>query len=281
MLLSLPLWVAKRRVEQRYQRALQYLLKNCINYFADVGKIAEFQESMTSFAASEALNKFAMATAGRMITSLFDDVGNSWRSAAKENSQGKRIYNALYEDVYGERAETLAEQIRLNAMMIRTLPEDTANRVTEYILRETVKGRRPDAIEEEIKQMFPRRTKARAKLIARTEVAKIQTALVQTDCERVGVQYYIWRSAKDARTRGSHLKMNGVICSWNDPPDPEALFPERNHKPYGHYPPGGTFNCRCYAVPLINKYQLKEDSYKVHQSGQIVRMSRSKLITLL
>lgn len=279
--MSLPLWAAKRRVEQRYQRALQELLKNCISHFADVGKMEEFQDRMASFAASEALNKFAMATAGTMITSLFDDVGSSWRSAAKENSHGRKIYNALYEDVYGERAEVLAEQIRLNAMMIRSLPENTANRVTEYILRETVKGRRPEAIEEEIKQMFPQQSKARAKLIARTEVAKIHTALVQTDCERVGVQYYIWRSSKDARTRESHLKMNGVICSWNDPPDPESIFPERNHKPYGHYPPGGTFNCRCYAVPLINKYQLKEDSYKVHSNGQINRMSRAQIITML
>lgn len=216
-----------------------------------------------------------------MITSLFSDAGRDWRTAARHNSKGRLIYDLLIKDLSGRRGVVMDEMIHANAAYIKTLPLYIAERVVQYVAKETLKGRRHEEIRDEIKRSFPYNSKASAKLIARTEVAKTQTAIIRSDCDIVGVDWYIWRSTKDQRTRDSHLKMNGVICSWNDPPNPEALFPVRGVKPYGSYPPGGTFNCRCYPEPIVIPMQLTTNSYKVHRNGRLVIMKKSEVLKLI
>ena len=73
--------------------------------------------------------------------------------------------------------------------------------------------------------------------------------------------------------------MDGVLCSWDDPPNPEALFPGYQ-KPYGRYPPGGTFNCRCTPEPVIVPEQIP-DTVPVHKNGKITRMNKSAVIKMV
>lgn len=278
----MSLWQAKRRVEQHYQRALQSLFRTTLSAFKGMYSINQFMKKIEAYTSSDAFINFAEATSRKMITSLFDDVGKDWRSASRHNSKGRKIFELLTNEiarVRGERVEQLVDQ---NAELIKTLPMDVANDVVRYIERETTKGRRPEDIERDIVKLFPNKTKARAKLIARTECAKTQTALIQSDCEEVGAEWYIWHSTKDQRTRGSHARMNGVLCSWRDPPNPELLYPDKN-KAYGNYHPGCTFNCRCYPEPIVTIAQLTESTYRVHQNGTIKTMKLSdvrKLISL-
>lgn len=276
----MSLWQAKRRIEQAYQESIHGMLKKALSAFAGINAVGDFQAAMTQWSASKPFNKFAEALSRKMITSLFDDVGKDWRSAAKHNSQGRRIYERLLEDLSGNRGRRVDELVRQNAELIKTLPSDIADDVAEFIMRETVKGRRPEDIENDIAKMFPERAKARAKLIARTECAKTQTALIQSDAEEIGAGWYFWRTTKDKRTRGAHSRMDGVICSWRDPPNPEALFPDEN-KPYNSYHPGCTFNCRCYPEPIVTIYQLNQNSYKVHQNGKIIRMTKAQVQKLI
>lgn len=275
------LWQVKRRIEQRYQNAIHDLLQACVGAYAKNTSLEEFEQMMRMYASSEAFLGFANSLAEMMITGLFDDLGRSWREAARNNMQGREVYDLLINDLAGARGEAMHRMIYENASLIRTLPTSVAKQVSEYTMREALKGRRPEDIEGEITKLFPRRSKARAKLIARTEVSKAQSALIQSDCDLIGVDWYIWHSTHDQRARYSHQKMDGIICSWRDPPNPEKLFPEPRSKPYGEYHPGDTFNCRCYPEPLVTKSQIIQNTYRVCINGRLIIMKRSDVIRLI
>lgn len=159
------------------------------------------------------------------------------------------IYEALRKELQGPIGGAVNYQIQRNAELIKSLPLDIAKQVNEHILTEAMKGTRSVNIAEQIKVFFPHESEAKANLIARTETSKTATALTQARCESVGVQWYIWRTSEDSRVRSSHKIMDGVLVNWNDPPSPEQL--SGVGKPYGRYHAGDTFNCRCYAEPIM------------------------------
>ncbi|MCM3141669.1 phage minor head protein [Brevibacillus sp. MER 51] len=136
-----------------------------------------------------------------------------------------------------------------------------------------MKGTRASDIAEQIKQFFPEATKAKAGLIARTEVSKTSTALTQARCEFIGADWYIWRTSEDARVRDSHQLMDDVIVKWNDPPNPEKLDGQKHA--FGHYHAGCIFNCRCYSEPVIDMNLINWPAM-VYYGGRIQRMTRKQ-----
>jgi len=65
--------------------------------------------------------------------------------------------------------------------------------------------------------------------------------------------YYIWRvpQAYASRTRKDHLRLDGQVCSWENPPVVNTRTGERGH-------PGMDAHCRCYAEPVDPNAQGKE-----------------------
>lgn len=57
--------------------------------------------------------------------------------------------------------------------------------------------------------------------------------------------YYTWRVPPETRnrTRPDHLRLDGQVFNWNDPPIHDSRSGERGH-------PGMDPHCRCYAEPL-------------------------------
>jgi SPP1 gp7 family putative phage head morphogenesis protein len=108
-------------------------------------------------------------------------------------------------------------------------------------------GMRPEAIETRIKNEGDI-TESRARLIARTEVARSNSILVQARAESLGSKAYIWQTAEDARVRESHMEMNGKVCYWDNPP--MLSDGTQTH-------PGQIFNCRCIALPLLSDEELQ------------------------
>lgn len=163
-------------------------------------------------------------------------------------------------------------KIRENAELIKTFPNDISVHLNRYIAAEGLKGRRSEDILDDLMKKFPDKAKSRLKLIARTEVSKTQTALIQSRAMSLGADWYIWRTSDDERVRGSHHKMNGVLVNWKDPPDPEKLI---GAKSYGKYHAGDIFNCRCYPEPIVN-LDYVEFPAKVYINGAIRIMSRKQ-----
>lgn len=285
----MELWEPKRRIELAYRRALKSIALRIvagIDSFSDIGQL---QQYLTGLATSEAYYKLAEAAAMKMVTHLFDDQGHTWRQAAMLNGKGRTFYEALQKELQGTTGRMLSEQVRRNAGIIRTLPLDISNDVTEYIAKETMRGRRASDIAREIALKFPEQTRARADTIARTEVSKTQTGLTESRCRQFGVNWYVWRAcggmSGDGRTRSSHRSMSGIIICWDEPPSPEDLFHliGKNGKRYrnslGHYHAGCCPNCRCYPEPVISLDFLTWPM-RIYRNGSVSKISRTEFMQL-
>jgi SPP1 gp7 family putative phage head morphogenesis protein len=181
------------------------------------------------------------------------------------------IYEALQKEMLGPLGVAVRIQIERNAQIIRTLPFDIAQQVTEHILTESMRGTRASDIAQQIKVFFPETSNAKANLIARTETSKASTALTKARSQELGVNWYVWRTSEDSRVRDAHRIMDGVMVKWNDPPSPEQLDGEK--RTYGHYNCGDIFNCRCYPEPVID-LDFVDWPAKVYYRGSIQRMTR-------
>ena len=85
-------------------------------------------------------------------------------------------------------------------------------------------------------------TESRAKLIARTEIARTSNGLTMARATHIGVTHYVWRSSQDGSVRESHKKMNGSIIPFDHPPEVE---------PGERYHAGMIYNCRCFMEPIL------------------------------
>ena len=280
------LWQPTRRIEQTFARAMRRLARRLTAIVRAFRDPRQIETALKRYAQSPDFRKFAEAVARKMITGLFRDVGRSWRQAAAVNGRGRELYQALMRELRTTgRGEVLDELITDTTYRIKTLPEDLGKEVARYVEREALKGRRASDIQQEIQRMFPKHSKAKAELIARTQVSYTQTNLIRTRAESLGINWYVWRAVGggkgDGRTRHSHRSMSGVLVSWNDPPAPEDLFPTytKSGRPYkntlGHYHAGQAPNCRCYPEPIVDADMVTWPS-RLYQNGRIVTVNRKQ-----
>jgi SPP1 gp7 family putative phage head morphogenesis protein len=264
------LWKPKQRIEKAYQRAITSLLNSVWNNVKGLTDLLEIEQAIRNIVSSKVFKSYAESAAMKMVTGLFTDSGRTWRQASKSNMQGKMIHEMLKKQLAGRVGVGVQEQIDRNARLISTLPLDVANHVTNHIKERSLAGKRSSTIAEEIQQMFPDSSKARAALIARTEVSKTSTALTRARSEDIGIKWYVWKTSEDARVRSSHRHMDDVLIPWNSAPSPERLDGLRS---IGNYHAGEIWNCRCYAEPLIDVDYLLWP-HKVYYGGQIVVMTQ-------
>lgn len=280
-----PLWMPKRRIEVAFRRALLDMAKGIVSRVGETSDPQLIVATLEHIARTPDFICLSEAISMKMVTGLFDDTARTWREAARNNGRGREIYQALKKELQGARGVRIRALVQQNADLISTLPKNIASDVAAYVDREAMKGRRASDIADEIRRMFPKKTKARAELIARTQVSMTQTNLVRTRAEDLGLDWYVWRACGgnngDGRTRSSHRHMSGVLIRWSDPPAPENLFPLRraDGTPYnntiGHYHAGCCPNCRCYPEPVVDLDLLKFP-IRVYQNGHVERMSRKQ-----
>lgn len=268
------LWKPKRRIERSYYQSLHEIIKYLRDAIKDVHDPYDIVRVLKYAVYTPKFVRYAEATAMKMVTNLFTDAGRTWRQAARANSSGRIIYEALIKEMQGPVGGEVYRQVQRNAGIITTLPRDIADQVTDYIARETFKGRRASDIAAEIITMFPERTRAKAHLIARTEVSKTSTALTRARAESMGLEWYVWRTSEDSRVRSSHKIMDRVLVRWTDPPAPEKLSGEK--KRGTRYHAGEIYNCRCYPAPVISLDRLKWP-HKVYINGAIKMMTKAEL----
>ncbi len=284
------LWEPKKRIEASFARTMRRVARAIVRITKRYKSVDAIIAALKRYANSQEFRKFAGAAAMKMVTGLFRDQGHTWRQAAAANGMGRELYQALMRELRGKRGAHLDELITDTTYRIVTLPEDIGKDVAAYVEREALKGRRASDIEKEIQLMFPARTKARAELIARTQVSYTQTNLIRARAESLGLNWYVWRpvggSRGDGRTRSSHRQMAGVLVRWDDPPAPETLFPTygKNGQPYrnslGAYHAGQAPRCRCYPETVIDLDLVTWPS-RVYRNGRIVTMNRRQFEKIL
>lgn len=264
------------RLELAYESAIQRLLERLfklpsLDTLADLYRyIADYQQAYS------VIQGFATQLATGMITQVAFKNAQSWREAARQASKGRIIYEMLRQEMCGPLRDRLHFLIHQNAQLISSVPANIAVRASRYIQQEQMKGRRSEDIVRDIEPYMQHLKQFQVERIARTEVAKADTAITRARAESINLNWYQWATSEDARVRDSHRFMDGVLISWDDPPSPEALIHLRS---VGHYHAGNIFNCRCVALPIVT---LKEIHFpaRVYRLGRIERMTKNQFMAI-
>lgn len=273
------LWRQSRRIENEYVKSLFTLCDMFRKIAESVGEDQElYRQRMNNFQNSYQYEKFITSAVKRMVTPISVMNEQTWRKAARKSTRSKFLYGLLIDEIKQNHSTMINDQIIENAALIRTLPNDVAEKVVKNIAEEAIKGKRARSIESIIREDTDKHSRASARLIARTEVAKTQSAITKSRAQNLDMQWYVWRTALDGdRVRKSHRLMEGVIVNWNDPPSPEELAGEQS---VGHYHAGNIWNCRCYSEVLLDIDDVKWP-HKVYRNGQITKMSKTEFLKIM
>ena len=271
-------FVAKKRIEADYSRRLRIVFsvieKNIVGM-----TIAEAEKKIIEITASPQFDKLVNLAVSKMITMVKADNEKTWRAAAVKGSFGKQFNKSLKDEMSKKGTQAAVHQILMdNAKLIKSVPQAAARRITQQVYEEYLKGNRGVAIQRIVSTEAPLLTTKRIRLIARTEVAKANTAMTEVRSRDMGADWYIWRSSKDERVRSSHHFMEGVLVSWDSSPNPESLSGEKNR--FGAYHAGCCPNCRCYAEPFIDAIQLPA-RVKVYTRGRIQAMTQRQFLIMI
>lgn len=257
--------------QNHYQRSLNGLL-------AEIKKIVGAQilpEQMTYFlnalAQDPKFHQWAIKQSEQMAKNVLRETEKTWRRAAEKSGDSGRIFQALSSDF--RRNTAFKQIIENNAKYIITVPQTTAQRLTAIAAKEAIKGLRPEAITKLLQKEAGRVAEYKLKRIARTEVAKAQSTITELRAKNIGVNWYSWQTVNDSRVRKAHDHMQDVLCRFDDPPNPERLAGVDNDA--GEYNPGGVYNCRCFAEPIVFIDQVDWPA-NVYYNGGIKRMSREQ-----
>ena len=105
--------------------------------------------------------------------------------------------------------------IKHNFTMIKSIPskflEVLEHKYTSTLIEQVAKG---SIGRRSFRTQLEKHGHKNAALIARTETAKLQTAILEERSTQLGSVAYIWLASNDRRTRKSHREMNGVIVFW-------------------------------------------------------------------
>lgn len=128
-----------------------------------------------------------------------------------------------------------------NTRLITSIDKDAFDAMESMVFSAIQGGTRwEDLSDEMLKYVDPSvgNIRARANLIARDQVGKLNGNLNYLRQTELGVNRYVWRTVGDERVRHSHAIKDGKIFSWDDPPSDT-----------GH--PGEDYQCRCWAEPYL------------------------------
>lgn len=238
-------WDDARRAETSYQSKLLGIARQVgviVDGLAPDGIVRDLSQLLDTLNRYAALiEPWARATAGFMIADVSRRNERLWRQ------NGARIAASLREEIAGtSQGQVFRELMAENVDLITSLPRKAGERVHKLTQEGLLTGRRAESIAKEI-QESGHVTKSRARLIARTEVSRTASKLVEARAIRLGSEGYIWRTSKDSDVRDTHKAMEGKYVRWSTPPktDP-GLDP---------YHAGCGPNCRCYPEPVFPDFE--------------------------
>ena len=260
-----------RRIEREYEQGLHRIVKEVLAPKMPEETLARWLARIEERSRAADIQEASETLAARMYRWTATNNAKTWREAARRSMHGKALYDLLqHELTHGPQGSYLHSLIRANAQLISSLPVVTARQITGEIQKAALSGARPGTMAKMMSQRFPKMLRSRVRLIARTETSKASTALVEARCNFLSIGWYVWEGSSDQRVRKSHHKMQGVLCSWKEPPSPEAIVGEKST--LGPYAAGACPNCRCYPAALLD-YSDVPWPHKVHYQGSIRTMT--------
>lgn len=232
------------RLEAEYMRSLRPLAKQIdqiVRSMAPKGVVTdstELQQVLRSYGI--ALKPWATSVAGKMVARIGAIDDKRWFKMSEQ--MGTAMKREMQTSPTGH---WLRKYLEENVELITSLPIEAADRVHELTFGALSTGRRAEEIQKDI-LATGNVTLSRARLIARTEVARTASGLVQSRALNVGLTHYVWRTSMDATVRESHKKMNGRVIAWAEG---HGTGPTLDDGTTCHA--GQIYNCRCYPDPVL------------------------------
>lgn len=192
-------------------------------------------------------------------------IGNQWAqdvSGQAKTRLERSISNVLGKNIVIVDDPSVWDSVSLSAQeatnLIKTIPKDCLGKVSQAVVEAARGNPLPEnrTLAEEIAEIG-KITMERAELIAKDQTSKMNTAINQIRQTSVGIEEYYWRTREDNRVvgdpgglypkgnkvHGNHYIRNGLLFRWDEPP------------PDGH--PGYAINCRCRAIPRLNRNDIR------------------------
>jgi len=149
-----------------------------------------------------------------------------------------------------------------NHRLIKSLSQEYITKLNTILSTSFQSGWSYAETVEQIMKLSDTMTGYRARLIARDQVGKLQYAITRHQFESMGMDGYLWVTARDERVRGnpfgkypkaipSHWEIDDKICKWADP----TIYSEDGRQWLKRTPlmpsvhPGQAIMCRCVASP--------------------------------
>lgn len=145
------------------------------------------------------------------------------------------------------------EFVKENVDLITSIPADAFDKIEQKVRNAVSSGRLSTDLAAELEDEFgddiaevTENVKARARLIARDQIAKLNSDLNRSRMQNLGIAKYKWRTSKDERVRATHRALEGKVFAWTDPPN---INGKRLH-------PGQDYQCRCTAEPVFESNDI-------------------------
>ena len=231
-----------KNAEQRFARQLRKVSREVAKIVKRFTVNGLIENPKALEAAVKAYSKTIEPWANQVVRRMLDDVNKknirAWKNTGKE--LGRELSAVLSGSEVG--ATALALQ-NAQVELITTIPIRAAERAQKLTQQAMSGGRRASEVAREIARTNEV-TEAVATRIARTEIAKANTALTTARAKSVGATHYIWRTMGDNDVREVHKdkKIANKIFAFDDPPTIEGE---------GAHGPGDIWNCRCYPEPVL------------------------------
>lgn len=165
---------------------------------------------------------------------------------AKRHTDGfraaaKRVFGVDLTAVVREEdlADYLESAAARNAGLIKGLAAETVKRIQNTVTMAVINGTPAKVLRKKLTEDFGFSDR-RAKLIARDQIAKLNSDLNRERHLQAGVTTYTWRTAHDERVRPLHRSLDGKVYEYGKPTEAEEGLP-----------PGQPVMCRCVAIGVV------------------------------
>jgi SPP1 gp7 family putative phage head morphogenesis protein len=130
-----------------------------------------------------------------------------------------------------------------NVNLIKSLATRQIETLRNELLPEAeLEGLRVEDLRKKIQDSFDV-SKSKADLLARDQVLKLNGQITQLRQTNAGITHYTWSTSGDERVREAHRDLDGTVQAWLTPP--QVSDDGRTEHP------GGDYQCRCVAVPIL------------------------------
>ena len=146
-----------------------------------------------------------------------------------------------------------------NARLIKSIEAQYLDNVSRTMFEAYKNGTSVKTLKEQLIKDY-NISENRAQLIARDQIAKLNSNYVEDEHKLLGIKYYVWEDSNDIAVRPSHRVMNGKICRWDDPTVYKDHYEDtvwKKRKSIGgvelHW--GQDYQCRCTCRAIIPSFR--------------------------